>query len=125
MQVYNCYRYLQQQSIYPSFFLSFQLCLMGTLHTYLQERDGVNSFEVLDICQQLLSAMNHIHMQQIIHRDLKPANVSVFFFFCFFLFHSRRRSGSYYSNGCFAQYFFFVFRFSLVAINECELGISG
>ncbi|XP_070545873.1 uncharacterized protein [Ptychodera flava] len=49
----------------------------GTLHQYLanQQRKELEEKEILNMFQQMVAAIRHIHEHNILHRDLKTANI--------------------------------------------------
>ncbi|KAE9409212.1 kinase-like protein [Gymnopus androsaceus JB14] len=53
------------------------LCMGGNLRSYLKSKPGARMVEeeVRCIMYQVLSGLQHIHMQDVSHRDLKPENI--------------------------------------------------
>ncbi|KAJ8412777.1 hypothetical protein AAFF_G00117280 [Aldrovandia affinis] len=55
-----------------------ELCEMGTLRTWIDERpehDTQRSSDALGILQQVVEGVKYMHSKNLIHRDLKPVNI--------------------------------------------------
>ena len=73
----------QQQSYYKyqiCLFIQMQMCHPTTLKDWIEHRNyGSNNYveriKALEIIQQIVNGLVHIHSKNIIHRDLKPANI--------------------------------------------------
>ncbi len=72
-----------QQSYYKyqiCLFIQMQMCHPTTLKDWIEHRndesnDSVERIKALEIIQQIVNGLVHIHSKNIIHRDLKPANI--------------------------------------------------
>eukprot|EP01091_Cochliopodium_minus_P020231 TRINITY_DN8775_c0_g1_i1.p1 TRINITY_DN8775_c0_g1~~TRINITY_DN8775_c0_g1_i1.p1 ORF type:complete len:662 (-),score=227.27 TRINITY_DN8775_c0_g1_i1:124-2109(-) len=71
-------------------YIQMEMC-DNSLRNWLDERKEINEAKNLDLMNQLLAAVDHIHENNIMHRDLKPSN-------CFIQFRSPKNDPSSHSN---------------------------
>lgn len=58
-----------------SFILQMQLCKKGTLKDWMNENNNSrDKIQILDIYDQILSAVQYVHEQGLMHRDLKVSH---------------------------------------------------
>lgn len=72
--IVNIYDVGEEDSIY---YIVMEYVNGQTLKQYIQQHSPVPIEVVLDIMQQLTSAITHAHQNHIIHRDIKPQNILV------------------------------------------------
>ncbi|KAK6639093.1 hypothetical protein RUM43_007363 [Polyplax serrata] len=56
-------------------FIQMQLCQRNSLRDWLIVNEERNYDHVLGIFEQILQAVEHVHLHGLIHRDLKPSNI--------------------------------------------------
>ncbi|KAL6422966.1 hypothetical protein ACFW04_010458 [Cataglyphis niger] len=56
-------------------YIQMQLCQRLSLREWLRHTSTRDSVRVLNIFQQILDAVEYVHLQGLIHRDLKPSNI--------------------------------------------------
>ncbi len=57
-----------------SWFMAMEYLHGATLHDY-QKNQRLSLLQILDLMEQMLSALDTIHHRKIVHRDLKPSNI--------------------------------------------------
>ncbi|MGG0718877.1 Stk1 family PASTA domain-containing Ser/Thr kinase [Robertmurraya massiliosenegalensis] len=72
--IVNIYDVGEEDSIY---YIVMEYVDGQTLKQYIQQHSPVRVETVLDIMQQLTSAISHAHQNHIVHRDVKPHNILV------------------------------------------------
>ncbi|XP_029793801.1 interferon-induced, double-stranded RNA-activated protein kinase isoform X2 [Suricata suricatta] len=58
-------------------FIQMEFCGKGTLEQWIDSRRGKepDKYLALELYEQVIEGVNHIHHNQLIHRDLKPSNI--------------------------------------------------
>ncbi|CAL1686070.1 unnamed protein product [Lasius platythorax] len=56
-------------------YIQMQLCQRLSLREWLKQHTIRDSIRVLNIFQQIVDAVEYVHLQGLIHRDLKPSNI--------------------------------------------------
>lgn len=56
-------------------YIQMQLCRRESLRDWLRENTERNSDEIKNIFEQIISAVEYVHLKGLIHRDLKPSNI--------------------------------------------------
>ncbi|KAK0094417.1 hypothetical protein PV326_010938 [Microctonus aethiopoides] len=56
-------------------YIQMQLCQRLSLREWLRREKSRNYLHVVNIFQQIVNAVEYVHLQGLIHRDLKPSNV--------------------------------------------------
>ncbi|XP_076760849.1 eukaryotic translation initiation factor 2-alpha kinase [Xylocopa sonorina] len=69
-------------------YIQMQLCQRLSLREWLKDQSVRNYHRVLNIFQQIVEAVEYIHLQNLIHRDLKPSNI-------FFSFDNKIKVGDF------------------------------
>lgn len=72
--IVNIYDVGEEDSIY---YIVMEYVDGQTLKQYIQQNSPIRVEEVIEIMQQLTSAISHAHQNQIIHRDIKPHNILI------------------------------------------------
>lgn len=55
-----------------------EYCQGGDLYDYIKKQKFFSEKKAAFIIEQLLSAMNYLHLKKIVHRDLKPENIVLY-----------------------------------------------
>lgn len=69
-------------------YIQMQLCQRLSLREWLKIQSERNYSRVLNIFQQIIDAVEYVHLQGLIHRDLKPSNI-------FFSFDDKIKVGDF------------------------------
>ncbi|XP_031826001.1 eukaryotic translation initiation factor 2-alpha kinase isoform X2 [Nomia melanderi] len=69
-------------------YIQMQLCQRLSLREWLKSQSMVDYHRVLNIFQQIVEAVEYVHLQGLIHRDLKPSNI-------FFSFDNKIKVGDF------------------------------
>ncbi|XP_072750618.1 eukaryotic translation initiation factor 2-alpha kinase [Anoplolepis gracilipes] len=69
-------------------YIQMQLCQRLSLREWLKQHTIRDSVRVLNIFQQIVDAVEYVHLQGLIHRDLKPSNI-------FFAFDDKIKIGDF------------------------------
>lgn len=69
-------------------YIQMQLCQRLSLREWLKGQATRDTSRVLDIFQQIVDAVEYVHLQGLIHRDLKPSNI-------FFAFNDKIKVGDF------------------------------
>ncbi|XP_011166294.1 eukaryotic translation initiation factor 2-alpha kinase [Solenopsis invicta] len=56
-------------------YIQMQLCQRLSLREWLKQNTVRDGFLILNIFQQIVDAVEYVHLQGLIHRDLKPSNI--------------------------------------------------
>lgn len=74
----NVVKFLGLEQHEKELVLVMELCEDGNLQQMISERrNGLSGTEFPRLCDQLVRAMEHLHLMKITHRDLKPGNILV------------------------------------------------
>lgn len=69
-------------------YIQMQLCQRLSLREWLKQHIVRDSAQVLNIFQQIVDAVEYVHLQGLIHRDLKPSNI-------FFAYDAKIKIGDF------------------------------
>lgn len=72
LNVIRLYDYFSEDG---NFYIVTELCSLGTLENYLQNKGVMSSDELRTVFSPLIEALAFIHSMNIVHRDIKPANI--------------------------------------------------
>ncbi|XP_012223213.2 eukaryotic translation initiation factor 2-alpha kinase-like [Linepithema humile] len=79
----------KQKSAKMFLYIQMQLCQRLSLREWLKQHTSARDpFQVLNIFQQIIGAVEYVHLQGLIHRDLKPSNI-------FFAYDNKIKIGDF------------------------------
>ncbi|XP_011867892.1 PREDICTED: eukaryotic translation initiation factor 2-alpha kinase-like [Vollenhovia emeryi] len=64
-----------QKPVKMFLYIQMQLCQRLSLKEWLKQHTSRNFSQILNIFQQIVDAVEYVHLQGLIHRDLKPSNI--------------------------------------------------
>lgn len=69
---------LERMLIDRQWLLAMELCPGRTLQKLIDlNPDGLDSSDFFRVCEDLVSAIEHLHQMNLVHRDVKPANILI------------------------------------------------